>query len=485
MSGTNAYDCSKCKKRSTAERDSSIQSAPHVLAVQLKRFYHTRFAHENKKLNHFVEYDLELDLNPYLSERIEETMQIKNKKYTGIHDNGNAEVEVEAEDQLRDGKIMTGAGRENVEGVGEDISSGRVEKIIVQYSTEHSRSFLSDRTQMNDIGENRKIRKSLKEEKSSIMQLFAIIVHLGCTINNGHYVAYVRCSTSGQWHRADDNVVTYVTAEEALGQKDAYLLFYEKKEHSLKTFQNSPSTIVPSPYYSSHLSSTSSLIHSSLSSPSTSSSPSPFPSLHYPSSLTSAILGQRSGVNVLSNTIINRNNNDLHQNVVDRCFDGDKNTTNNNNNDNNNNDNSKRNMKTAIRNNHSNNIPNFSGLDKNNKKRLSNYDENSYNQIKGPKLKKIENQVNVTTNIIQNKIGQENINMKEKRNQNENFLNEKLNKKVKTNVEICTPAERSNYSSSARFFSNLGNFTGRSMKNAIMTLKNILFEPDIHEEYSS
>ena len=485
MSGTNAYDCSKCKRRSTAERDSSIQSAPHVLAVQLKRFYHTRFAHENKKLNHFVEYGLELDLNPYLSdqnpyllEKIEETIQIKNKKCTGIHDNGNAEVEVEAEDQCRDGKVMTGVGRENIEGVGEDISIGRVEKIIAHYSTEHSRSFLSDRTQMNDVEENRKIRKNLKAEKSSIMQLFAIIVHLGCTINNGHYVAYVRCSTSGQWHRADDNVVTHVTAEEALGQKDAYLLFYENKEHSLKTFQNSPSTIVPSPYYSSHLSSPSSLVHSSLSSPFTSSFPSPFPSLHFPTLLTSDILRQRSGVDVLSNTIINKNNNNLHQNEVDRYFERDKNTINNNNNDN-----YRRNMKIAIRNNHSSNIPNIIGLDNNNKKRMSNYNENNYNQIKGTKLQKIENQINVTTNIIQNKIGPEN--MKEKINENETFLNEKLNKKVKTNGEICTPAERTNFSSSARFFSNLGNLTGRSMKSAMMTLKNILFESDIHEEYSS
>ena len=140
-------------------------------------------------------------------------------------------------------------------------------------------------------------------------------------------------------------------------------------------------------------------------------------------------------------------------------------------------------MKIAIRNNHSNKIPNIIGLDNNNKKRMSNYNENNYNQTKGTKLQKIENQINVTTNIIQNKIGPEN--MKEKINENETFLNEKLNKKVKTNVEICTPAERTNFSISARFFSNLGNLTGRSMKSAMMTLKNILFESDIHEEYSS
>ena len=56
------------------------------------------------------------------------------------------------------------------------------------------------------------------------LRLYALIEHQG-TFAGGHYIAYVRLGTS--WFRMSDSVVVPVD-EEAVLQKQAFLLFYER-----------------------------------------------------------------------------------------------------------------------------------------------------------------------------------------------------------------------------------------------------------------
>lgn len=60
---------------------------------------------------------------------------------------------------------------------------------------------------------------------TSTLKLFAVVVHLGSAIDNGHYVAYVHCPDS--WYRMDDTRVDKCSAEEVLGQS-VYILFYQR-----------------------------------------------------------------------------------------------------------------------------------------------------------------------------------------------------------------------------------------------------------------
>jgi ubiquitin C-terminal hydrolase len=122
LSGVNAYDCEKCKTKTTAEKNASLLNVPSVLTVQLKRFSQKSYDNgEIVKLDHLVDYPSTLFLEPYLSE---------------------------------------------------------VEKKVVGESDGEYYQRIDQRS------------------KEGELTLCGVIVHIGCTISNGHYVAYVRCSTN-------------------------------------------------------------------------------------------------------------------------------------------------------------------------------------------------------------------------------------------------------------------------------------------------
>ena len=68
---------------------------------------------------------------------------------------------------------------------------------------------------------------SSTSRSSSKASLFAIVVHHGYSISNGHYVCYI--NTSHGWFTMDDATVKTCTEEEAMKQ-NAYLLFYQKND---------------------------------------------------------------------------------------------------------------------------------------------------------------------------------------------------------------------------------------------------------------
>ena len=57
------------------------------------------------------------------------------------------------------------------------------------------------------------------------MRLNSVVAHLGTSLNNGHYIAYVR--RNNKWYLADDSFITECNIETVLKQ-NAYILFYEK-----------------------------------------------------------------------------------------------------------------------------------------------------------------------------------------------------------------------------------------------------------------
>lgn len=73
--------------------------------------------------------------------------------------------------------------------------------------------------------------------------LTGIIVHVGGTATSGHYTSYVKqpgASSKQRWHHMDDSFVTEVSEKTVLKQRDAYVLFYTRKEVKLE-FPQPPS----------------------------------------------------------------------------------------------------------------------------------------------------------------------------------------------------------------------------------------------------
>lgn len=77
------------------------------------------------------------------------------------------------------------------------------------------------------------LKLPLSDSRSCEYALTGIIIHVGGSASSGHYTAYVKKpSTNGghQWFHMDDSFVESVSERTVLKQRDAYVLFYCRKE---------------------------------------------------------------------------------------------------------------------------------------------------------------------------------------------------------------------------------------------------------------
>lgn len=77
----------------------------------------------------------------------------------------------------------------------------------------------------------------LSDKRSCPYALTGIVVHVGGSSDSGHYTAYVKKvgkSGENRWYHIDDSFVEAVPEKIALRQRDAYLLFYCRKEVKLE-----------------------------------------------------------------------------------------------------------------------------------------------------------------------------------------------------------------------------------------------------------
>jgi ubiquitin C-terminal hydrolase len=77
------------------------------------------------------------------------------------------------------------------------------------------------------------LKLPLSDARSCEYALTGIIIHVGGSASSGHYTAYVKKpSTNGghQWFHMDDSFVESVSERTVLKQRDAYVLFYCRKE---------------------------------------------------------------------------------------------------------------------------------------------------------------------------------------------------------------------------------------------------------------
>jgi len=71
-------------------------------------------------------------------------------------------------------------------------------------------------------------RKALKEPRpEQLYDLFGVVVHKGASIDQGHYISYVR--RHAQWYSCDDTMIVAVSEDEVRASK-AYMLCYIQKK---------------------------------------------------------------------------------------------------------------------------------------------------------------------------------------------------------------------------------------------------------------
>ncbi|KAJ6245939.1 ubiquitin carboxyl-terminal hydrolase [Anaeramoeba flamelloides] len=72
-----------------------------------------------------------------------------------------------------------------------------------------------------------KISNILSNQKKTDYELYAIINHLG-SVNNGHYIAYIKNDTLDKWFEFNDSRVSLISNIQKIVTNSAYVLFYRK-----------------------------------------------------------------------------------------------------------------------------------------------------------------------------------------------------------------------------------------------------------------
>lgn len=93
------------------------------------------------------------------------------------------------------------------------------------------------------------LKLPLSDGRKCDYELTGIVIHVGGSATSGHYTAYVRRPNShgdhnNNWYHMDDSYVKPVSEKTVLKQKDAYLLFYCRKEVKLEIPSPPPRSIM-------------------------------------------------------------------------------------------------------------------------------------------------------------------------------------------------------------------------------------------------
>lgn len=81
--------------------------------------------------------------------------------------------------------------------------------------------------------------------QNEIYDLYGVVIHKGSSTNSGHYFAYCKAAANNAWYECNDSYIGGMSEESALN-KEAYLLFYQKRVTQPKVQPEKPIVVADS-----------------------------------------------------------------------------------------------------------------------------------------------------------------------------------------------------------------------------------------------
>lgn len=197
LEGANQYFCEKCNKKCNAHKGLKFLTFPYLLTLQLKRFDFDYTTLHRIKLNDRMTFPEILDLNRFI-EVVE----------NGELGEAAEKVAVESDSTTTGAKVCAtpvSADKNDDEGIDEGIE---VEAGCSAASSSSDASSVSSEAATND--------RNARETASKgpyVYELFSIMIHSGSAAG-GHYYAYIKSFTDGQWYSFNDQQVTKITYDD-------------------------------------------------------------------------------------------------------------------------------------------------------------------------------------------------------------------------------------------------------------------------------
>ncbi|XP_065348575.1 ubiquitin carboxyl-terminal hydrolase 47 [Cloeon dipterum] len=230
LDGNNQYACENCNKKCDAKKGLKFVKIPYLLTLHLMRFSFDYNSLHRLKLNDKVVFPEILDMNPFICKTGIEPQKEKEV--------GEAEEVVKQEEkESQDAKVPENGehpnGDESLSSMDDSLPPLEiVEEVEMQPSTESASAetpVVNGKAKMNgediedDVFENgeatcisdnneKNTQRSL-EKGPYMYELFAIMIHSG-NASGGHYYAYIKDFTSGQWFCFNDQNVTRITSDD-------------------------------------------------------------------------------------------------------------------------------------------------------------------------------------------------------------------------------------------------------------------------------
>uniref|UniRef100_A0A1B6DYN4 Ubiquitin carboxyl-terminal hydrolase 47 n=1 Tax=Clastoptera arizonana TaxID=38151 RepID=A0A1B6DYN4_9HEMI len=195
LEGNNQYHCESCSKKCDAHKGLKFSKFPYLLTLHLKRFDFDYNTMHRIKLNDKVVFPEILDLNSFIihekddeNESFPEELTIGKCDDSSTTDSGSA-LDDESCQGTSDQPQSMEAAQDDDEGI--DVSGGNG-------SNHH---------------ENEKNRRHALQKGPYMYELFSIMIHSG-SASGGHYYAYIKDFSNGEWFCFNDQSVTRITNDD-------------------------------------------------------------------------------------------------------------------------------------------------------------------------------------------------------------------------------------------------------------------------------
>ncbi|XP_054273738.1 ubiquitin carboxyl-terminal hydrolase 47 isoform X2 [Macrosteles quadrilineatus] len=197
LDGANQYFCENCNKKCDAHKGLKFTKFPYLLTLHLKRFDFDYNTMHRIKLNDKVTFPELLDLNSFIeqgggeevsnSEGLPEELTVSRCDDSSTTDSGSA-LDDESCQPNQEMTNTADINQDDDEGI--DVSGG---------SSNHV--------------ENEKNRRHGLPNGPYVYQLFSIMIHSG-SASGGHYYAYIKDFSNGDWFCFNDTSVTRITNDD-------------------------------------------------------------------------------------------------------------------------------------------------------------------------------------------------------------------------------------------------------------------------------
>ncbi|KAK3608441.1 hypothetical protein CHS0354_035441 [Potamilus streckersoni] len=190
LDDSNQYFCEQCNKKCNAHKGFKFVSFPYLLTLQLKRFDFDYSTMHRIKLNDRMSFPELLNLKHLIDDETE------------THKSDSAKPETKMMSPTTNGLVSE-----------EDVDEG-IEVETCACGTSYNGS--SD--DFSGVSSNEALVnvKNMRESDVSgpyTYELFSIMIHSGSAAG-GHYYAYIKCLSDGQWYSFNDQHVTKITYED-------------------------------------------------------------------------------------------------------------------------------------------------------------------------------------------------------------------------------------------------------------------------------